>query len=405
LPELHEEVEVSALKFNSLEDFSAISNVGIVVVNNQGDVLFKTKAYERCMEALTLVSGLLGVKEQCVVSLIYGGNQSRRFGGQYIFNCPCGFVYFASPLLRGYRHDLSVIGGPVLMCDYDDFVEFDIMQRVQGADRALIMSSLAEVPVKDMQMVTALSEQLHVNALHLSEHDSCFTPQFQSAEQLDLIFNSLSFHTQGSNEDQVRQGEKLIQSLAAHDEYQARSLLNCLLGHLLFHTGKNMERLRSRMLEFTIVLEQAARKCGYADMDYIFGRDNACLLEIDNLETMDAIVEWLNGLIDRFTECVFRIPSHQAEIVHKTIKYLKNNLGNKVTRADVSKHVNMCESQLGKVIKTATGFRSWTICTCCALTKAKSSCATRRFPCMTSAVSSATPNTAILPKHSKNGLI
>ena len=64
----------------------------------------------------------LGKSPACEKVHLYGAMQAERFGcGRYIYFCPCGLTWFASPILGEGRLSGILVGGPVLMMEEDDF--------------------------------------------------------------------------------------------------------------------------------------------------------------------------------------------------------------------------------------------------------------------------------------------
>jgi AraC-like DNA-binding protein len=301
------------------------------------------------------VAALLDNEELCRVSAIYNGYRAKNFGGRFIFYCPRGFVFFTSPLIRGGRHEMSIIGGPLLMSEYEDYIEFDIAKKVSGFDREALTEALSCIPVMNGRMVTALSEQLFVNALHLSDSNYLTAVDPNSADRLQDYLQAYNGLSSFSDDFQAKQEQKLIMVLSQHEEYPARALLNSIIGHILFHSGKNLELVRNKMLEFTILLSQLALKEEGVNPDYIFGRDCACLSEIDNLETMDDIVFWLNGLLSRFSECVFSNNGF-SEVIDQAILYMKANHRRNVSLEETARFVYVSTSYLSKIFKKETGY-------------------------------------------------
>jgi AraC-like DNA-binding protein/ligand-binding sensor protein len=343
------------MKFSTLEDFSIITGVGVSAMNISGELCYASAAYERCEAALSYVAKLFDNEELCRVSAVYNSYRAKRFGGRFIFYCPRGFVFFVSPLIRGGRHDISVIGGPVLMSEYDDYIEFDVAKKVEAFDRNELLEVLAGIPVVDVRTVTALSEQLFVNAIHLSDSDYLLAADAEASLRLQEYMSSFNGVSVRDDDYQTKQEQKLIKALAQHDEYPARALLNSIIGHILFHCGKNLEVVRAGTLEFAVLLSQTAMKKPGVDMDYIFGRNRAALSEIDNLETIDDIVDWLNELISRFSERIFSSGSH-SDVVRKAISFMKDNYRREITLEEMARAAYISPSHLSKVFKLETGY-------------------------------------------------
>ncbi|MDR1573911.1 MAG: AraC family transcriptional regulator [Clostridiales Family XIII bacterium] len=343
------------MKFSTLEDFSVITGVGVSAMKLNGELCYTTSAYEQCKDALVYMSELFDNEELCRVSAVYNNYRSKHFGGRFIFYCPRGFVFFVSPLIRGGKHEVSVIGGPVLMSEYDDYIEFDVAKKVASFDRNELLNVLSCIPVLNVRTVTALSEQLFVNALHLSDNDYLMSADAEASQRLQEYMKFFDSASVAGDDYQTKQEQKLIKALAQHDEYPARALLNSIIGHILFHSGKNLELVRNKTFEFTALLSQTALKRPGVDMDYIFGRDYAALYEIDNLETIDDIVDWLNGLLSRFSERIFNSDNH-SDVIYKAISFMKSNYRRNITLENTARFAYISPSYLSKVFKAETGY-------------------------------------------------
>ncbi|MDR1571686.1 MAG: helix-turn-helix domain-containing protein [Clostridiales Family XIII bacterium] len=344
------------MRFDTLDDFSAISGVGLTVMDMAGELRFFTPAYERCAGALRYVDRLLGLGEKCRISMIYGSYQSKSFGGRYIFYCPRGFVYFVSPIIRGGRHDLSAIGGPLLMTDHDDYIEFDVAKRASGFDWGELKDAVSCVPVRDAALITALSEQLFVNALHLSDSEYIMVAPDSSGERLNEYLRSYAERVKGMEGLQPFEEEKkLVEALSRHDEYPVRALLNDILGHILFHSGKNLELVRGRTMELVILLSKAALRDG-ANTEFIFGLNYACLREIEELSGIDEIVVWLNEVMKRFSDSIFKFPdAKHADLIRKVVGFMSQNFHRKISLDDAARFIYLSPPYLSRIFKEETG--------------------------------------------------
>jgi two-component system response regulator YesN len=112
--------------------------------------------------------------------------------------------------------------------------------------------------------------------------------------------------------------------------------------------------VRGKMLEFTVLLLRTALQKPGVNMDYIFGKARAALSEIDNLETIDAIVDWLNDLLSRFSECIFNNDNH-SDVIRKTISFMKSNYRNEINLEEMAHAAYISPSYLSKIFKQETG--------------------------------------------------
>ena len=94
----------------AVEHYGRVAEVGISIIDTRGNILYKTEesgsgiSCKFCQQVRQLVDT---EDDYCKRVHLYGGYQSERFGGKYIFFCPMGMVHWASPIstkgmVRGY---------------------------------------------------------------------------------------------------------------------------------------------------------------------------------------------------------------------------------------------------------------------------------------------------------------
>lgn len=160
--------------FDNMKHFSQLTGIGVNVISHDGVSVFETEEAKRDREVLEYIDLLAGgiLKEQGRATLISGAMQSYRFGGRFFFFSPIGMFHFASPIITGGRHTLTAIGGPLLMSDTDSYVRLELSSKLTcDFDKTDISNRLASIPHVSPDMANTLSEQLLINAKHLSDPD------------------------------------------------------------------------------------------------------------------------------------------------------------------------------------------------------------------------------------------
>ncbi|MDR3304644.1 MAG: helix-turn-helix domain-containing protein [Clostridiales Family XIII bacterium] len=161
-------------KFDNLKHFSALSGIGVQVLALDGSTVYATPQYEHCLPVLAHIDGLMdgALDAQNRAAMISGALQSYRFGGRFFFYSAIGFFHFASPLITDGRHMLTCIGGPILMVSLDDYIQLDLDGKLrEGYDRNELLLQLGEIPRVSPDTANTLSEQLLINAKHLSDSE------------------------------------------------------------------------------------------------------------------------------------------------------------------------------------------------------------------------------------------
>ena len=347
--------------FDLFADFSLAAEVGVALIDQEGNKLFASELYRQAENLLDSLSALMQNREQCQISMIYGSYQSYRFGGRYIFFCPRGLVHFASPLTKGGQMSSCAIAGPLLMTDRDDYLELDIARKhsLSPGKFQELHEALKVVPVIDPQRVRAMSEQLYLCSRAFSGE---LLGPFERARKSQALQSDISQYISQIKNDEdtgfypLEKESALLAAMSRGDAPAAKALLNEILGHVLFQSGFRLEIMRSRVLELMVLLSRAAVKGG-ADVELVFGLNYSYLQEIDRFKDIEELTFWLSEIMNRFTQYVFHFAdAKHVDIIFKVIDYMRRNYMRKLTLEDAATHVYLSASYLSKLFKDATGY-------------------------------------------------
>ena len=173
-------------EFDNFKHFSALTGVGVQVIGLDGSPVYESEPWLAFKQTLGWLGRLIpgGLENQTKASIISGAMQSYRFGGRFFFYSPIGLFHFAAPIIVNGRHSLTAIGGPVLMVPLDEYIPFDLEPKLpESFDRAELERQLQTIPIVSPDIANTLSEQLLVNARHLSD------PEYLDTEASDSRYN------------------------------------------------------------------------------------------------------------------------------------------------------------------------------------------------------------------------
>lgn len=327
--------------YDVFEYFSLASGVGVTALNVNGQACFKSSVYLSAENAVERLNTALDCGEACRIALLYSCYQSRRFGGRYIFFAPSGLVYCASPLQEhGGEMSSGLVAGPMLMTTVEEYLEIDV-KRIAGENSIeYVRQNIGVVPMKTPAQVRAVSEQLHVCAVH-------FSGASEPAPIVQTDALAATYPIEKENE--------LLTAISRGDIQTAGAVINDILGQILFHSDNNLEILRSRVFELTVLLSRAALKGG-ANIEAIFGLNYSFLREIDMLSSVDDIVQWLHGVTRRFAQNVFDFANAKhVDVIYKAVAYIKKNYSERLSLQDIADHVFLSPSYFSKIFKEETG--------------------------------------------------
>ncbi len=304
----------------------------------------------------------LGQEPACEKVHLYGALQAERFGGQYIYFCPCGLTWFASPILTGGRLNGALVGGPVLIMDEDDFFAHGPFQRdtAEPLVIAAVRADLSVVSRMAPSRVSSLARLLYASALSLGDGGERLQANRRLEAQQGEISDYISTlkrrqRTAGQAEGYpVEKERELVRAISQGDQATAMALLNEILGHLMF-AGSDLPTLRARVTELLVVLSRAAISGG-ADAEQIFGLNYFYLKELDNQSNFVSLCKWLTDILRRFTSLVFEVSAiKHRDIIYKAAAFIREHYRDRITLEDTAEFVGYSPSYFSRVFKADMG--------------------------------------------------
>jgi len=331
--------------YTHFENLSITAGIGVTILDTIGQILFESTVSGEATEFLQMLYKKLDCEESCHIAFLYGCYQARRFGGRYIFFAPSGLAYCASPLLDKKGQLLSgVLLGPFIMTDYEDFLEFDLTERLvlSATDMEELSRCISSIPCITPRHAHAVSEHLYyVTAAHFSKRDMVESV----SKQTDFL--SAAYPLEKENE--------LLSAISKGDIHMADAALKEMLKQMLLHCGGNLEMLRSRVVELIVLLSRAALKGG-ADIHEILGLNYDYLREIDNFNSLEDIVLWLHTVTKRFTQHVFDFAgTKHVDIIYKAVDYIRRNYATKLSLQELADYLFISRQYLCRIFKESTG--------------------------------------------------
>jgi len=329
--------------YSKLENLSLATGIGISLLDITGQVLFESSVGAPAF--LKLLYDKLDIEENCRVSFLYGCYQARRFGGRYVFFAPSGLMYCVAPLLGDKGEMLSgILAGPYLMTDYDDYIEYDVLRRAAFSPNEIdaLYKHVNQVPRISPMQAHGLCEHIYYIA---STYNSGFAMAGQTLALTDVMYAAYP----------IEKESELLAALTKGDIFTANTVLGEILKQVLTYGSGNIEVLRSRVMELTVLLSRAALKGG-ADVNAILGLNYDYLREIDSFTSIEDIVLWLHTVARQFSKHVFDFSgSKHVDIIYKAVEYIKRNYAGKLSLQEIAKHLYISQQYFCRIFKEETG--------------------------------------------------
>ena len=350
-----------------VKNYRSATGIDVFLIDARGDVLFSSLEHGLCSMINTPIirtAGRCGTGLcDCRKAHLYGSYQAERFGGRYIYFCPLGLTHWAVPIVVHGIIQGAFLGGPVLMTDPDDYMVDEILANngLKWFHANEVKELLSSLPIVEPSRVTALSELLYVSAAYVSDgahvrfdaDKENLSRQSEISEYLQVLKKAYRSH--GDSEYPIGKERELLSCISLGDKAGAQEILNIILGHVFFSSGRKTDVVKARIIELLVLLSRAAVQGG-ARIEEIFGLNMEYIKQIDAIGSVDDLAVWLTRIMLRFTDCVFNMNDiRHVDVIYKSLDFIRKHYMEKLPLKDVADHTGLSASYFSKVFKNEIG--------------------------------------------------
>lgn len=338
--------------------YSASTGLGCTVSTVTGEILHESGyGCNRC--DICTVAGR--DRSTCMQTHAYGMTEAERFGGKYIYFCPMGLTCFVSPIVGQMGSAAKITVGPFRMVDLEDYISYDLQESL-GMDEEIIrtlLPVLEYVPYVFPGQVNSLSILLFMSVGFMNNVSAA--NRMLDSQNSDYIQGQISEYIL-----ELKGGEKLPQypleteqemlsSIVESDKPKAQKLLNELLGHILFFSGGDFARIKTRIYELLVMISRSATDAG-ASPEYAFHLTHEFFMTSQNVRNIDSLCFMLAKVMNKFIDSIFTFSDiKNVDVIYKALQYMRRNYSQKVSLDMVAQMVDLSPSYFSKVFKKEVG--------------------------------------------------
>jgi two-component system response regulator YesN len=286
----------------------------------------------------------------------YGTAQAERFGGSFIYFCPLNLTHWATPIRTAGVTVSSLIGGPVLLVNHEDYLHEYIHRFSDIGDSGLrdLKDALMGVPYVEPARARSLSRVLAMEAVALSSGEAV------GSKQPEPVRTARFAGRRGQSERRlpkypISKERELLFLIAKGDLDGSRKALNEILGFIFFYSEHDLETIKLRVQELVVLLSRAAIEGG-ASIEEIIALNDQYLPVIQTAASVYGLSSSLAILLTRFVECVFSLKTvKHADLVQKAVRYIHQNYEKPISLEDVAFHAGVSPSHFSRLFKEGTG--------------------------------------------------
>ena len=300
-------------------------------------------------------------RNYCFGVQAHSGEQSERFGGKYIYFCPAGFVFVICPIAEPEDKTSYLAAGPISPVDCEDF-DIDELSEALGLDMAPgeIFEEVGKVPVFASDLISHIANLLYVCARQLSEENGAlqveknseiYEQQRQIGEYIQNVKAALIKESQSYLSYPYDKEKRLSYAIINSDLANSRKYINEILGHIFFSSANNLDMIKVRAMELSVMISRAALDGG-ADPSKIFDINIKFLSEFFNYGTIEEVCWALTDILRKFTKETFEFAGvKHVDLISKAVSYIKTNYARKLTMTEVAEYVFLSPSYFSKIFK------------------------------------------------------
>lgn len=338
--------------------FSDSTGLGCTVSDTGGKVLHEVGyGCNRCGLCAAARRDRIG----CMQAHAYGMTEAERFGGKYIYFCPMGLTCFVSPIVGQTGSAAKITVGPFLMVELEDYIAADLRETLKlgEAEVEKLLPVLESIPYVSPGKVNSLSNILFM-AVGFMNNVSAANRMLDSqvSESMQGQISEYILELKGGEElpqypfDTERD---MLASIAASDKPKAQKLLNELLGHILFFSGGDFARIKSRIYELLVIISRAAVEAG-ASPEQAFQVTHDFFQRTQPVGNIDDLCFMLAKVMNQFIDSIFSFADvKNVDVIHKALRHIRQNYAQKITLDEVAEMVHLSPSYFSKVFKKEMG--------------------------------------------------
>lgn len=335
--------------------FTGATGLGCTVSDAHGKVLAE---YGYGCRSCNLCERAGNPKSHCVQAQNYGMTEAERFGGKYIYYCPMGLTCFVSPILGELSSAAKITVGPFLMVDRQDYIDCEL-DKYNGKHLEQIINELDKMPIITPDKVNDLSTLLFMAVGFMNKVS--VSNRLIDSQNSDAIQGQItSYIMQLKNEElpppyPFAIERALLKSITDADKTEAQRLLNEMMGHILFSTGRDFELVKSRILELLTLISRAAIEAG-ANAEQSLKLCHESRARMASQQNIEELCLWLSDTTNRFMDSVFKYAdARHANAIHRCVQFIEANYHDKVTLDLLAGMVYLSPPYLSRIFKQETG--------------------------------------------------
>lgn len=341
-----------------LGNLQSFTNLAIQLIDGSGQLLM---SFGQSTGYCAILKKQVFDKETCFALHRNAGRHAQVLGEAYIFACHANLNHIAFPLILEEELLGSVIIGPFLMDSPDSTLVSDLAERKQlppGLALELYdeLGSLAVLPPAKVNQLKKLVDHL-LSPLLPGERAFLLQNQQKMAQQARINETIQVYKGENPSSSPIffhLKEKELISRLRTGSIQEGKALLNEFLGHVLFTEGGQIDAVRIRAIELTVLLSRVAIEGG-GKPESIYRLNRLFLHRLYQEQELEELCLLMQEVLESFMRSMFREQDKGNPYVRKALRYMCDHYSEHLELDQVADYVGLSPSYFSTLFRQTVG--------------------------------------------------
>ena len=302
-----------------VKSFNNIVNCGSMVIDEDGKIYLNDGSCN-CSKC---------DRKDCINIHRHAAFQTEQLGGKYIYVCQSEAIFCMAMVLNEDEKKF-LIAGPF------EHIKEESSEKINDISD-MLQAVANQISVLDYKRL--VSRQMNNDR------------QLQVNDYIQSIKARLMLGVNGFIPYPYDKEKKLTFAIMTGNQQDARMYLNEILGHIFFASADNLDAIKIRAMELTVMISRAALDAG-ADMNSVYLLNMEYINEFIKLDTIEDVCFALTDILNRFTVEAFKPEQvKHVDLLSKAVSYISTNYMHKISLEDVAEYIYLSPSYLCKIFK------------------------------------------------------
>ena len=322
--------QISQNTVNLINAFDNVIRCGCMLINSDGSIFYNINSCGmNCSDCKNSLD--------CINMHRHAVFQTDQLGGKYMYLCNTEKIFCIAQII-GEDKIKYLIAGPMTKESFADKIN-DIGELLQATANHICGYEYKKLVAKQINY----EKQLQIN------------------DYIQSIKARMLLGVNGFVPYPYDKEKKLTFAIMTGNFAEARMYLNEILGHIFFASADNLDAIKIRAMELTVMISRASLDGG-ADMSNVYLLNLEFITDFFKLESIEEVCFALIDILNRFSNETFKVEQvKHVDLLSKAVSYITANYMHKISLEDLADYIYLSPSYLCKIFKEEmkTNFSSY----------------------------------------------